>query len=245
VNHLLSTATSREEADRAATIAVLPIGSFEQHGDYLPLSTDTLIACVIAREIADTYNLMLLPPITISCSHEHADWPGTVSISARTLHAVITDITASLSTCGIDRLLLVNGHGGNYVLANIVQEASVHGPKMALFPTSSDWRQARNDAGLAMDNHVDMHAGELETSILLHALPDVVRPGYDAADHEANDRQHLLTLGMRAYTTNGVIGRPSLAAAEKGKSLLVAFSDLARAHIKALLSSAGDSPAAT
>jgi len=224
---------------------VLPIGSFEQHGDYLPLSTDTLIACVIAREIADTYNLMLLPPITISCSHEHADWPGTVSISARTLHAVITDITASLSTCGIDRLLLVNGHGGNYVLANIVQEASVHGPKMALFPTSSDWRQARNVAGLATDNHVDMHAGELETSILLHALPDVVRPGYDAADHEANDRQHLLTLGMRAYTTNGVIGRPSLAAAEKGKSLLVAFSDLARAHIKALLSSAGDSPAAT
>jgi creatinine amidohydrolase len=235
VNYLLSTATSREEADRAAAIAVLPIGSFEQHGDYLPLSTDTLIACVIAREIAETYNLMLLPPITISCSHEHADWPGTVSISARTLHAVVTDITASLSTRGIDRLLLVNGHGGNYVLANIVQEASVHGPKMALFPTSSDWRQARDVAGLSTDNHVDMHAGELETSILLHALPAVVRPGYDAADHEANDRQRLLTLGMRAYTTNGVIGRPSLATEDKGKALLTAFTDLARAHIDALL----------
>ncbi len=217
MNHLLSTATSREEADRAAAIAVLPIGSFEQHGEYLPLSTDTLIACVIAREIADTYNLMLLPPITISCSHEHAEWPGTVSISARTLDALITDVAASLTARGIDRLLLVNGHGGNYVL------------------TSSDWRQARHVASLSTDNHVDMHAGELETSILLHALPDVVRPGYDAADHEANDRQHLLTLGMRAYTTNGVIGQPSLASQEKGKALLIAFTDLARAHVDALL----------
>jgi len=106
---------------------------------------------------------------------------------------------------------------------------------MALFPTSSDWRQARHVASLSTDNHVDMHAGELETSILLHALPDVVRPGYDAADHEANDRQHLLTLGMRAYTTNGVLGQPSLASQEKGKALLIAFTDLARAHVDALL----------
>jgi creatinine amidohydrolase len=214
---------------------MLPIGSFEQHGDYLPLSTDTLIACVIAREIADTYNLMLLPPVTISCSHEHADWPGTVSISARTLHALITDVAESLTARGIDRLLLVNGHGGNYVLANIVQEASVHGPRMALFPTSSDWRQAREVAGLSTDGHVDMHAGELETSILLHALPDTVRPGYEHSDHEADDRRQLLSLGMRAYTTSGVIGQPSLASAEKGKAVLVVLTELARTHLAALL----------
>src|SRR5262249_25828593 len=74
----------------------------------------------IAREIADTYSLMLLPPITISCSHEHADWPGTVSISARTLHQIITDVAESLDAQGVRRLLIVNGHGGNYVLSNIV-----------------------------------------------------------------------------------------------------------------------------
>jgi creatinine amidohydrolase len=235
VNHLLSIATSRDEADRAAAIAVLPIGSFEQHGDYLPLSTDTLIACVIAREIADTYNLLLLPPITISCSHEHADWPGTVSISAQTLHGLINDVAESLRASGINRLLLVNGHGGNYVLSNIVQQASVHEPTMALFPVSADWRHARAAAGLSTDNHADMHAGELETSILLYAQPDVVRPSYQSADHEANDREHLLTFGMRRYTTNGVIGFPSLATSEKGKALLAAFTDLARKHIEALL----------
>jgi creatinine amidohydrolase len=235
LRQFLSTATSGDEAERAASIAVLPVGSFEQHGDYLPLSTDTLVACTIAGEIADGYDLMLLPPITISCSHEHADWPGTVSISARTLHSMITDIAASLPTSGVQRLLLVNGHGGNYVLSNIVQESTTQAPTMALFPTSADWRDARQAAGLMTDNHSDMHAGELETSILLHAHPETVRPGFGTADHEANERPHLLTLGMRHYTASGVIGRPSLATAEKGKALLVAFAALARAHIDALL----------
>jgi creatinine amidohydrolase len=64
---------------------------------------------------------MVLPPITISCSHEHAAWRGTVSISARTLHHVITDVADSLAASGIDRLVMVSGHGGNYVLAKVAQ----------------------------------------------------------------------------------------------------------------------------
>ena len=245
MRQLLPTATTRDEADRCAAIAVLPVGSFEQHGDFLPLSTDTLIACLIAGEIASVHNLMLLPPITIACSHEHAGWTGTVSISARTLHAVVTEIAASLRGSGVSRLLLVNGHGGNYVISNIVQEASVHGPSMALFPARDDWRDARLAAGLSTDSHSDMHAGELETSILLHALPEVVRPGFEGTDHEANDRKLMLTVGMRSYTANGVIGRPSLATAEKGKALLAAFTDLARAHIDALLASPVEHPDGT
>src|SRR3954464_9577295 len=83
-------------------VAVLPVGSLEQHGAHLPLTTDTLVACAIAREIADAYPVHLLPPVTISCSHEHADWPGTVSISAVTLYAVVRDIAASLRRSGVD-----------------------------------------------------------------------------------------------------------------------------------------------
>jgi creatinine amidohydrolase len=235
VPELLPTTTSRDEADRAAPIAVLPVGSYEQHGDFLPLATDTLIAALLARGIADAFDLMLLPPVTISCSHEHAAWRGTVSVSARTLHSLITDIASSLQAAGVFRLLIVNGHGGNYVLSNIVQEASVTGPAMALFPTRADLDAARRAAGLLTDSHADMHAGELETSILLHAVPELVRPGFVDADHEVADRQQLLTLGMAGYTTNGVLGRPSLATAEKGKALLDAFTDLARSHIDALL----------
>jgi creatinine amidohydrolase len=220
VTDLLTTATSRDEANRRAQVAVLPIGSFEQHGDHLPLITDTIVACAIAREIAEAYDLFLLPPITFSCSHEHAAWAGTVSISAATLYAVIADIRESLHRSGVEKLVLVNGHGGNYVLKNIVQEASADGPHMALFPNSEDWRRAREAGGMTTSEHDDMHAGELETSVLMSTFPRVVRGGVEDADVDAPHRPHLLTVGMAGYTTTGVIGRPSRGSEQKGKSLI-------------------------
>ncbi|MGO4428221.1 creatininase family protein, partial [Streptomyces sp. MCAF7] len=171
------------------------------------------------------YSVHLLPPLTISCSHEHEAWPGAVSISAATLHAVVRDIAASLRRSGIDALILVNGHGGNYVLRNVVQESASTGTRMALFPGSADWDAARTEAGVRTSSQSDMHAGEVETSILLHAHPELVRPGYETSDFLADDRRHLLTLGMAAYTESGVIGRPSLATAEKGKEILTALVD--------------------
>jgi creatinine amidohydrolase len=220
---LITNATSKDEAERDASVALLPVGSFEQHGDYMPLATDTIVASVVARELGRVYPVFVLPPITISCSHEHSGWRGTVSISARTLHQVVTDVADSLAASGIDRLVLVSGHGGNYVLANVAQEASVHGPHIAVFPQAAEWEQARSDAGLQTTNHEDMHAGELETSILLATYPDVIRPGNETADWQADDRPHLLTLGMSAYTKSGVIGRPSLGTEAKGRAVLASL----------------------
>lgn len=217
---LLPTDTMEDVRARRPAIALLPIGSFEQHGAHLPLTTDTVIACTIAGELAAAHPVQLLPPLTVSCSHEHAAWPGTVSISARTLHAVVTDIAASLRRSGIDTLILVNAHGGNYVLRNVVQESAGSGVRMALFPGSADWEAARTRAGVLTSLHSDMHAGELETSLLLHAHPELVRDGYESADCTADDRKHLLTLGLSAYTASGVVGRPSLASADKGRELL-------------------------
>jgi creatinine amidohydrolase len=223
LNDLITGATSAEERDRNARIAVLPVGSFEQHGRYLPLTTDTIVACAIGRAIAERYPVMLLPPITISCSHEHAAGPGTESISARTLHQVLADISAALQVSGVNRLVLVNGHGGNYLLSNVVQEASVGQPRMALFPTSGDWTEARRAAGMQTGNHEDMHAGEAETSILLHVAPQLVRAGNETGDWLTDDRPHLLSLGMAAYTDSGVIGRPSLGTATKGEAALASL----------------------
>jgi creatinine amidohydrolase len=222
---LLPLDTTEDVRTGRAGVAVLPIGSFEQHGAYLPLVTDTVIACTVAREIAAAYPVHHLPPVTISCSHEHAAWPGTVSISAATLHAVVRDIAGSLGRSGIGALVLVNGHGGNYVLRNVVQESVGSGIRMALFPGSADWDAARARAGVQTSSNSDMHAGEVETSILLHAHPELVRPGYESSDWTADDRKHLLTLGMPAYTESGVIGRPSLASAGKGKELLAGLVD--------------------
>ncbi|AJT68915.1 hypothetical protein T261_7317 [Streptomyces lydicus] len=228
---LLPADTTEDVRARRPQWALLPIGSFEQHGPFLPLTTDTVIACTIAEEIAAVHPVHLLPPLTISCSHEHAAWPGTVSISARTLHAVVTDIADSLRASGIHTLILINGHGGNYVLRNVVQESGGTGTRMAHFPGSADWDAARKRAGAQTTSHTDMHAGEVETSILLHAHPELVRPGYtstepaESADCIADDRKHLLTLGMAAYTDSGIIGRPSLASAQKGEKLLAGLVD--------------------
>ncbi|WP_367667033.1 creatininase family protein [Streptomyces sp. DG2A-72] len=221
-------------------VAVLPVGSFEQHGPFLPLATDSLVACAVAREIAAAHPVHLLPPVTISCSHEHAAWPGTVSISSVTLHAVIRDIAASLRRSGVDALVLVNGHGGNYVLGNVVQESSAQGESMALFPAAEDWETARERAGVRTSLLTDMHAGEIETSILLHAHPELVRSGYETADFVADDRRHLLTRGMSAYTDSGVIGRPSLGSAEKGKALLESLTDSFGACLSLFTGDAGD-----
>lgn len=218
---LLPTATAKDEQERDAKVALLPIGSFEQHGDYLPLITDTIVACAISTEIARVRPVMVLPPITISCSHEHSAWRGTVSVSATTLYRLVSDIADSVRRSGIDHLVIVNGHGGNYVLGNVVQEyTAVHGPTMSLFPQANDWSNARTDANLQTDSHADMHAGELETSVLLYVCPDLVRPGYEAADWMADERSLLLSHGIHEYTESGVIGRPSLARAAKGEALL-------------------------
>jgi creatinine amidohydrolase len=223
VNHLLPTTTSVEVRDANAQVAILPVGSFEQHGSHLPLITDTVIAATICEELAAVYPLLQLPPITMSCSHEHSAWPGTVSISARTLYSLITDIADSLTESGVSALVLVNGHGGNYTLSNIVQEANAHRSRMALFPAGPDWNDARSAAGLDSTMHEDMHAGEIETSILLHAHPELVKDGYEAADWVADDRRYLLVKGMTGYTSSGVIGRPSLASAQKGKAVLASL----------------------
>ncbi|SDG25093.1 creatinine amidohydrolase [Lentzea fradiae] len=206
---------------RDRRVAVLPVGSTEQHGPHLPLATDSVIAWTIASEIAARYPVRLLPPIQFSCSQEHADWAGTVSITASTLISVVTDIAASLRRTGVTGLVLVNGHGGNYVLQNVVQE----GEGLALFPGRDDWAFAREKAGIETPAFSDMHAGELETSVLLHAHPDLLRPGYESSDHLAEDRRHMLTLGLAPYTSSGVVGRPSLASARKGELLLAGLTE--------------------
>jgi creatinine amidohydrolase len=231
---LLTTATSADERQRAARIAVLPVGSFEQHGDFLPLITDTVVACLIARQISVAHDLFLLPPLTITCSHEHAAFAGTVSLSARTLYAVIDDIRQSLRRAGLERLVLVSGHGGNYVLSNIVQEANVDGPRVLLFPMREDWARARAAAGLESDASDDMHAGELETSLLLAAAPALVGEQYADRDYLSGPRTRLLVLGLQGYSPSGVVGRPSLARPEKGQRVLESLTASFAEHLQML-----------
>src|SRR5437763_1001439 len=176
MNFLLPTATSTQEAARAARTALLPVGSFEQHGEYLPLITDTVVACLVAGRIAEDYRLLLLPPVTVSCSHEHAGFAGTVSISARTLMAVVDDVDESLRASGIGNLVIVNGHGGNYALRNVVQQATVTRTRMSLFPAAEDWNTARVDAAPVLDAQGGPGRGQslLQGPVVGGQLPDAL-----------------------------------------------------------------------
>jgi creatinine amidohydrolase len=146
---------------------------------------------------------------------------GTVSISATTLAAVVVDISRSLRQQDVNALIVVNGHGGNYVLANVAQEVNADNAiQVGLYPSRDDWTEARHAAGITSNNHDDMHAGELETSVLLAAHPAYLRDGWQSSDHTASDRRYLTTLGVSAYTASGIIGYPSRADAEKGQMVL-------------------------
>ncbi|HWH00267.1 MAG TPA: creatininase family protein [Pilimelia sp.] len=232
---LIPTITSGDVRDTPPRIALLPIGSFEQHGDHLPLATDTIVAAAITSRLAAAYGAVALPPVAFSCSQEHSAWPGTVSLTHQTLSAVVADIAASLTRQGITRLALINGHGGNYVLSNLVQTANAAAAgTMTLFPGRHDWERARTDAGLETSGHDDMHAGELEVSILAHVWPAAVRPGVATGDHHVSDRPMLLVHGMAAYTSSGVVGKPSAGTAQKGGAILDSLCASFADHLTAL-----------
>jgi creatinine amidohydrolase len=104
------------EARDAGALPVLTVGSVEQHGDHLPLDTDTLSAhrvALAAAERCTSVHTLVLPPPSFGFSPHHQAWPGTITLRLSTFLALITDVADSVHRAGFDRLLIVNGHGGN------------------------------------------------------------------------------------------------------------------------------------
>lgn len=208
-------------------LAFLPIGATEQHGYHLPLITDGIISEAIAHQLSKRFEpSYCVPMLPYSASFEHADFPGCISLKIQTLTAVVTDIVQSLKRSGISNIVIINGHGGNHLLRNIVQELNAEYPRTVWgpFPNRRHWEEAYRSAGITETISRDMHAGEGETSLMMYLMPHTVKQD-KRSDCDSPDRPFLETVGMKRYTESGTIGFPTRATAEKGKLLLQSLTD--------------------
>ena len=202
--------------------AVLAVGAIEQHGPHLPLSVDWAIGEAVARGVAERLDAFLLPSIAYGCSQAHAGFRGSISVSQETLGAMVKDIARSLIDQGFRRIAVLNSHGGNLILKLAVREINLSQDRckvILLFPTNElgEARAAILDGGPS-----DAHAGELETSLMLHMAPAQV--GHERVDHvpEGVDETYFDYTPLKELCPDGVWGRSSLATAEKGEKLLAA-----------------------
>ncbi len=204
----------RDHDGTLSPILLIPVGSTEQHGPHLPLNTDTLIAEEVAeRSLHFTDGLIVGPTLGVTSSGEHAGFAGTLSIGASVMTDVIVELGRSAGWAA--GLVLVNGHGGNHEsVTRAVEQLRAEGRSaMAWWPKYP----RRADGGPA-----DLHAGRLETSLMLAIDPGLVRlelaaPGPDA------DVDDLRRRGVKAVSSSGVLGDPTGASGGEGERFITGF----------------------
>lgn len=162
----------------AGAVALVPVGAIEQHGPHLPLSTDTVLAEGMAREAAArvrSASVLVLPTVAIGKSDEHLAWPGTLTLDAETLIAVLCQVGASVARAGVRRLVFLNAHGGNVPVLQIAcRRLRV---ERGMFCIAAGWIGMGFPAGLVSEREVQegIHGGFVETAAMLHFRPDLVR----------------------------------------------------------------------
>lgn len=208
--------------------AVLPLAAMEAHGSHLPLATDRIIIDAILDRVVVPSTIARLPCLWLGASAEHSDRPGTLSQDPEALAAQILAIGDGLARCGVTRLVLANGHGGNRALGEIAALKLRTRHKMLV--ANAHWL----DFGLPpkliapSDPAADWHGGWLETSILLALDPGLVAGKPKPSPAITDGLPPLLApQGPIAWgwqtsdlSPTGAIGRPDLATAKLGETLL-------------------------
>lgn len=221
----------RAIAEKPDALAILPVGSLEQHGPHLPVITDTASASAAsiraARLVAAEIPVAVLPGLWLGMSEHHLPFGGTISVDYQAYEAMLRGIIRSLKALGFKRLLIVNGHGGNVdPLAVAVRELAVtyDMPIVATTP----WFLAHEEiAAIFESDTAPKHACEGETSVMMAIAGDIVKTDkLDEAMQQApkpvqapDGFSRFYSFSERAPIT-GTWGDPRLASAEKGEKFL-------------------------
>jgi creatinine amidohydrolase len=231
--------------DLARAIAVLPLGATEQHGPHLPLSVDANLAHsmvqIAATHLPPDLPALFLPVQRIGYSPEHTAFAGTLSLKAETVMRLWTDIAESVSASGVNKLVLFNTHGGHVGLMDVV--ARELRTRLGMLVYGVSWfnlpmldAQGRDVAALfsADEHRFGIHAGDIETSMMLALRPEQVRMQHarnfrsTSQDRAAawpllgNGRSAKLGWQMQDYHPAGAVGDAAAATPEKGRCVMEA-----------------------
>ncbi|GAB5469412.1 MAG: creatininase family protein [Rhodospirillales bacterium] len=212
-------------------LAILPLGAVESHGPHLPLGTDTILAeRLLDRALSDwpeaPAGLLRLPALWLGASGEHDQGRGTLSLEAEETIALIQAIGGQLARAGLRRLLLFNAHGGNVAASQIAALALRR--RHGLLVAAAHWLDFGLPEALTPPSppQADVHGGWLETSLLLHLAPDLVRRELLANSPAVAPAASLYPAGPIAWgwraqdlAPGGWIGHPEAASAEIGAAL--------------------------
>ncbi|UVI29318.1 creatininase family protein [Paenibacillus spongiae] len=213
--------------DRA--VVVLPVGAVEQHGPHLPVYTDTLIGegfiTHAFEEIPDGEEIWLLPPLSYGKSTEHLGHYGTISLSATTLMAMLTDISRSLQRSGFKKLVLVNTHGGNTDLLGMMAREIRIDTGLAVFRLDPGFGYA-DDSFDEEELMTGIHGGAVETSLILAAREHWVHMELATEERPNFPESDFLQFKRRAFawviddiSASGISGNAKLASAESGRTM--------------------------
>ncbi|MBS7647260.1 creatininase family protein [Candidatus Bathyarchaeota archaeon] len=202
-------------------IAILPVGSNEQHGPHGPLGTDNFIAKAIAEEVAKRTGVVCLQVIPFGVSHQHRQFWGTVFVSPETFKNYVKEVCLSLNYYGVRKIVIVNGHGGNLnALTDLARELREIGIFVSVFQW---WPAASKLLPDIFRSEERGHAGSEETSMNLALFPHFVNMD-NAVDEEvhrsfAEVEGLTLPLDTADQTRLGVFGKSTTASAEKGRKI--------------------------